>query len=129
MQAFTSSRAVKCTFTSVLIGLVIAVAAPAAHAAAYRTCALSERDQDPPGDVPTYNLALKRKGTSCATARKVMFAFHRCRAPSGYRCTRRLLASWTCTATKDSSTAQIFYASFTCRSGSRRVRSTYQQNT
>ncbi|MGH2944326.1 MAG: hypothetical protein ACRDLN_16300 [Solirubrobacteraceae bacterium] len=112
-----------------LAALVLQIGAPDAQAASYATCRLSEHDQDPPGEKPTYNLSLKRQRTSCATARKVMHAFHKCRPKTGYRCTRKILSRWTCTGRKDSSTALILYASFTCKWGARRVRSSFQQNT
>lgn len=109
--------------------LVMTLVPPDAHSAAYRSCGLSERDQDPPGEVPTYNLTLKRQVTSCATAKRVMAAFHRCRGRTGVRCTRKVLSRWTCTGRKVSSIEQIFYGSYTCSWGRRRVRGSYQQNT
>jgi hypothetical protein len=111
-----------------LAALAPMLAAQSAQAASYASCRLSERDQDPPGETPTYNLTLKRQRTSCATARKVMHAFHDCRPKRGYRCTRKVLTRWICTGRKDSGTALILYASFTCTWGARRVRSSYQQN-
>ena len=114
-----------------LVGTTVALgAAQSAHAATYKSCTLSERDQDPAGDKPTYNLALKQIGTTCPTAKKVMHAFQKCRSTTDHRCTRRLLSSrWSCTSKKDSSTSTLFYATFTCSWGKRRVRSTFQQNT
>ena len=101
----------------------------AAAASKYRTCSLSERDQDPPGSKPTYNLTLKRSGTSCATAKRVMRGFHRCRSRTAVNCSKRLLSRWRCSARKTSSTDTIFYARYTCKWGTRRVQGTYQQNT
>lgn len=101
----------------------------AAAASKYKKCSLSERDQDPPGSKPTYNLTLKRIGTSCTTAKKVMRAFHRCRSAKAVGCRKRVLSRWTCTAKRTSRTATIFYARYTCKWGKRRVQSTYQQNT
>ena len=115
---------------AVLIAVaLVALSAPAAaQAASYRSCALSERDQYPSDGIPTYNLALKRIGVTCSTAKKVMRAFHDCRPKAGYRCTRTLLGHWRCTGSKDSATALLFYATFTCKHGARRVKSSYQQN-
>ena len=101
--------------------------APAASK--YKKCSLSERDQDPPGEKPTYNLALKRIGGNCSTAKQVMRAFHRCRSRKAVNCSKRLLSRWRCTATRTSRTDTIFYARFTCKAGKRRVQGTYQQNT
>jgi hypothetical protein len=108
--------------------LLVTGAVPA-RSATTRTCQLSSSDQDPPGDVPTYNLTLKAKGSSCTTAKKVMKAFHKCRSATGYVCKKRLLAHWTCSGRKTSGTPVLFYANFTCKWGTRRVTSSYQQNT
>jgi hypothetical protein len=114
---------------AVSAALAMTIGAQQAQSASYKPCSLSEREQDPPGGAPTYNLSLKQQRTSCATAKKVMKAFHACRDRTAYRCTRKVLARWTCSARKDSSTALIFYGSFTCTWGARRVKSSYQQNT
>jgi hypothetical protein len=111
--------------------LAMTIGAQNAQSASYRKCTLSQSEQYPKGTKPkpTYNLALKAQGTSCATAKKVMKAFHKCRSAADYQCTRKVLTHWTCTGKKDSSTAQIFYANFTCKWGTRGVKSGYQQNT
>lgn len=100
-----------------------------AQAAGLKSCVLLPNEQDPPGDKPTYNFTLKQKGASCSTAKKVLKAFHACRSAKSYRCTRKVLGTWRCTGRKTSSTALIFYASFSCTSGARRVTGQYQQNT
>lgn len=117
------------TVIAVAAAVAMTIGAPAARSASYKTCGLSEREQDPAGEKPTYNLSLRRQVTSCATAKKVMNAFHACRPQAGHRCTKKVLIRWTCTGRKDSSTPQIFYATFTCTWGSRRVKGSYQQNT
>ena len=110
--------------------LALAFGASPAQAAAYRSCSLTQKEQQPGGTVPkpTYNFTLKRKGTGCTTAKRVMKAFHSCRALTSTRCTKKVRTHWTCTGAKDSSTAGIFYAHFTCKWGTRRVRGTYQQS-
>jgi hypothetical protein len=118
--------------TSVVAAALAALAlaaAPPAPAAAAKTCALSGADQQPAGGKPTYNLALTAKKTACATARKVMRAFHACRATTAVTCSRKVLSSWTCTGRKTADTTTIFYATLSCRSGAKRVTSSYQQNT
>jgi hypothetical protein len=114
---------------AVLAVLLLGIGASQAPAAAYKPCSLSESEQHPKGGMPTHNLAIKQQRTTCATAKKVAKAFHSCRATTDYRCTKRLLSHWTCKGRKDSSTPVLFYASFTCTWGVRRVASTYQQNT
>jgi hypothetical protein len=113
----------------VLALLASALGAASASAAAYKPCGLSESEQQPRGGKPTYVFTVKQQRTTCATAKKVAKAFHACRATGDYRCTKRLLSHWTCSGRKDSSTAQLLYASFTCTWGVRRVTSKYQQNT
>jgi hypothetical protein len=119
-----------------VLALVVAAATVAltlgvqsAPAASYKSCSLSERDRDPPGAKPTYNLTLRRQVTSCKTAKKVMYAFHKCRSKTRYTCTKRLLSHWRCTGKRESSIPTQFNASFTCKWGTRRVRSSYQQYT
>lgn len=107
----------------------LALGAQTASAAALKSCALRPAEQDPPGSRPTYNLGLKQQGTTCVTAKKVMKAYHACRPAKGYTCRKRVLVHWTCTARKTSSTPLMFYATYSCRWGSRRVTGSYQQNT
>jgi hypothetical protein len=111
--------------------LVMTIGAQNAQSASYKKCTLSQSEQYPKGakPKPTYNLTLKALTTSCATAKRVMKAFHKCRSAADYRCTTKVLTRWSCTGKKDSSTAEIFYANFTCKWGKRGVKSSYQQNT
>jgi hypothetical protein len=110
--------------------LAMTIGAAPAQAASYRTCTLSQREQQPGGTTPkpTYNLSLEQQGTACSTARKVMKAFHGCRSLTSYRCTKKVLTHWSCTGRKTSSATGIFTATYTCTWGKRRVRGTYQQN-
>ena len=115
---------------AILVGFLATIGAPSAQSASLRSCSLTASEQYPrEATKPTYNLSLKQRGTTCATAKRVMNAFHRCRSVSGYRCTRKVLRTWTCTGRKVSSSAVQFDGSFTCKRGDRLVRSTYQQNT
>jgi hypothetical protein len=125
----TGRSALLIALLAALIALTLMVGTQDVRAASYKSCSLSERDGDPPGTKPTYNLTLKRRGVSCATAKKVMYAFHKCRARSSLTCTKRVLGHWHCTGTQDRRSATTFYAHFACRYGSRRVHSSYQQNT
>ncbi len=124
-----SRRLSPAVLVTALAALALSASASQAPAATYKPCRLSESEQQPKGGKPTYNLAVKQQRTTCRTAKKVAKAFHACRATSSYRCTKRLLAHWTCSGRKNSSTPVLFYASFTCKWGPRRVSSTFQQNT
>lgn len=112
--------------------LAFAIGAPSAHAASYMSCALSERDQDPPGGTAAYDLWLTKRNTSCAIAKKVMVAFHRCRGDLGTSCRGTVLASWSCTgkrrATLPLGRPRVFAASFSCASKQRRIRGGYREN-
>jgi hypothetical protein len=119
----------RCALLAVIVVFAAAIGAPAAQSASSKTCALTEHERYPHVTKPTYNLSLKARGTSCATAKKVMNAFHKCRSVKGYRCTKKILRTWSCTGKKTSSIPTQFDASFTCKSGSARVDSTYEQNT
>jgi len=118
---------------SLLVAVIAAAAmlslTAGAHAATYKRCALSESYRQPASGKPTYNLALKHQRTTCAAAKRVAQAFHRCRETTSATCTKRLLSHWTCTGRKTSSMHVLFYARFTCKWGVRRVMSSYQQNT
>ncbi len=121
---------------AVLVALIAAVVALAAtlpvddvQAVSYKSCVLSAAEAQPPAGTPTYNLIVKRSGVTCATAKKVVRAFHACRSSASVRCERKLLGHWRCTGRKESSTPIIFYGSFSCTYGKRGVRSSYQQNT
>ncbi|MEA2190469.1 MAG: hypothetical protein QOI73_590 [Solirubrobacteraceae bacterium] len=92
------------------------------------SCALSDADADPSGEQPTFNLTVRRSGVSCAAAKRVVAAFHRCRSKASASCAKQLFGHWRCTGEKESSTPLLFYGTFACTDGSRRIRSSYQQN-
>ena len=117
------------TLIAALAAIATAIGAPAAQSASMTNCKLSEKERYPRVTKPTYNLTVKVRGTSCATGKRVAKAFHACRSVTGVRCTRKVLSSWSCTGKKTSSIPTQFDGSFTCTYGSRRVTSTYQQNT
>ncbi|HVL30779.1 MAG TPA: hypothetical protein VM299_00975 [Solirubrobacteraceae bacterium] len=111
-----------------LLLLAATIGAADAQAASFKNCRLSQSEQFPSGGKPTYNLTLRAKGVGCRTAKSVMRSFHRCRPRSGVRCSRRVLARWTCGGRRTSSIPGQFNATFSCRSGARRVAGSYQQN-
>ena len=112
-----------------LAALALTLGARSAESASYRSCGLTGSDARPPSGKPTYNIGLKQLRTRCTTAKKVMKAFHACRSAEGLRCTRKVLATWTCSGRKTAGIPTTFYARFTCGWGTRRVVGTYQQNT
>jgi hypothetical protein len=116
--------------TSAATAVMLALGTAPAQSAAYRSCSLTQREQQPTGTKPkpTYNLSLKQRGTTCSTAKRVMKGFHACRGIASERCAKKVLSHWSCTGRKSSSASGIFYASYTCTWGKRRVLGTYQQN-
>jgi hypothetical protein len=118
-------------FTVLLVTAAFATHAQAAPAAS--SCTLSERDQNPPGGTAAYNLSLRKRGTSCAVAKKVMVAFHRCRRDGRAGCAKRVLASWRCRgrrqATLPLGEPRIFDGTFACVSRGRRAEGAYEENT
>lgn len=109
-----------------LAALVLAAAADA-QAASFRECAMSVRDQNPPGRTPAYDLHVQARRVPCALAKRVMRAFHACRTPSGSRCARPLLGGWRCAATRRDVDFYLF-GSFACTSRGRTARGTYHQD-
>ncbi|MDP2712689.1 MAG: hypothetical protein Q8O56_15870 [Solirubrobacteraceae bacterium] len=103
------------------------VGVQSAHAASYTNCKLTEREQQPRSGKPTYNLRLMHRSTRCVTAKRVMNAFHSCRAKTSHQCTKRLLTRWRCTSKRTSSIQTQFTATFTCSWGKRRVQSRFTQ--
>ena len=99
-------------------------AAPAAHA---KQC-IVQRDAENFG--VSYITSLEVKGVSCATGKKVVRAFHKCRKANGGirgRCTSRVLG-YSCTERREAIKTQ-FSAKANCKSGTRRVIHTYTQFT
>lgn len=108
------------------VAAVTAVAlsgATAAPAAASKSCSVPKY----PGS--GYFTSLRVSGTACATGRKLVVSYYRCRLKHGRkgRCTSRVLG-YSCAERRTSIPTEI-NARVTCRRGSRSVVHTYQQNT
>lgn len=79
---------------------------------------------------PSYVTSLSVRGTSCATGKRVVRAYYRCRVRSGGvrgRCHRRVLG-FRCSERRAGIPIQ-FDATVTCRRGRARVYHAYTQNT
>jgi hypothetical protein len=113
-----------------LAALTLSISAQDAPAASYKPCVLTGKDQYPAGGKPTYNTSLKAQKAPCATAKKVMRAFHTCRSKASNNCSKKVLGAWRCSAKTDSTNpvTKDFTGQFTCKSGARAVKSTYQQD-
>jgi hypothetical protein len=114
-----------------------ALAAPSGSvAASSKICKLSVSASEHLG--PSYVLyaagkgGYKVSGTSCATGKKVIKAFHSCRYKHGKsgKCTSKV-SGYKCTEKRPAalSIPTEFTGNVTCKSGSKRVIHTYQQST
>jgi hypothetical protein len=103
--------------------LAVRAAGPASIAAAARMCSPPRY----PGS--GYFTSLSVSGVSCATGRRLMLAYYRCRLRHGRagRCHSTVLG-YTCRETRNAIPTEI-NARVTCRRGRRTVIHTYQQNT
>jgi hypothetical protein len=74
-------------------------------------------------------MSLSVTGTSCATGRKFVVAYYRCRTASGVsgHC-RKHVMGYTCTEKRQTIPTEID-ARVSCHDGSRRIVHTYQQDT
>jgi hypothetical protein len=128
------SRVVRTSALLALLPLALTTAggavasSPGAQAHAAKGCSLSSKEQKN-GLGASYVTSLNVSGTSCATGKAVVRAYHACRRAHGwkgkcghkvkhYRCSRRILDS----------TSFQYDAKVTCKRGSKRVVHTYTEN-
>lgn len=79
---------------------------------------------------PSYVTSLKVTRTNCATGKKLVKAYYRCRVRNGGvtgKCRSKVMG-YSCRETRSGISVQ-FNATVTCRAGSRTVVHTYTQNT
>lgn len=119
--------------TALLAGLMTtsAMAAGEPQATASATnCTLSSKEQRGLG--ASYVTSLKVQGASCSQGKSVTLAFNKCRTSGGKpqgKCTRKV-GNYTCTEKRYDAVPGVQYSSkVTCTWGSKRVFSTYTQNT
>ena len=121
------------SLTSTLLAGLIASGAsadgPQATASA-TNCTLSTHDQRHLG--ASYVTSLKVENTTCAKGKGVTLAFNKCRTAGGKPqglCTRKV-GNYSCTEKRYDSVPGVQYSSkVTCVWGSKKVLSTYTQNT
>lgn len=110
---------------SVLAGLMLLLLAlPTTSSAA--SCSVSGKERS---FGPTYVTKLSVARVSCATGKRVVRAYYKCRVANGGKdgsCRR--VRGYSCTERRRGIKTQ-FDATATCKSGSRRVVHTYTQNT
>jgi hypothetical protein len=118
--------------SALLAGLIASSAAadgPRASASA-TACTLSTNDQRHLG--ASYVTSLKVENTTCAKGKGVTLAFNKCRTAGGKPqglCSRKV-GNYTCTEKRYDSVPGVQYSSkVTCTWGTKKVFSTYTQNT
>jgi len=118
--------------TALLAGLIATSAmaeGPQATASA-SNCSLTSKEQRSLG--ASYVTSLKVQGTSCAAGKSVTLAFNKCRTSGGKpqgKCLRKV-GNWTCSEKRYDAVPGVQYSSkVTCTWGSKRIFSTYTQNT
>lgn len=117
-----------------LAALALLAAAPAAASAdepVARSAATCKVPADGRGWGPTYVTSLRVTATSCATGKRLVTAYYRCRTADGGadgRCTKRV-SGWRCREKRGAAIPTQFDASVTCRKGRARVVHTYTQFT
>jgi hypothetical protein len=119
-------RAIRLTSVPALVLVVGLVAAPATPA----STGCQKGKERTLG--ATYVTKLTTRGTSCATGRTVVKAFHACRKKHGVtgRCTSKV-KGYSCTEKRPAALKipTQFTGRVTCKSGSKRVIQEYQQDT
>lgn len=118
--------------TALLAGLIASSATagePQATASA-TNCTLTSKEQRNLG--ASYVTSLKVQGASCAQGKSVTLAFNKCRTSGGKpqgKCNRKV-GNYTCTEKRYDAVPGVQYSSkVTCTWGSKKVLSTYTQNT
>lgn len=123
-------RTLGIAIASALLAALVVSAGASAQRAGATTCHLSAHEERTLG--ASYVTSLKVKGTSCAKGKSVTLAFNKCRTAGGKaggKCNRKV-GHYTCTEHRYDAIPRVQYSSkVTCAWGSRRVLSTYTQNT
>ena len=123
------SRIIRLLALPALIAIFAVV--PATGATAATSCAKQIRGKERKLGT-TYVTKVNVTGVGCATGLKVVKAFHACRHENGKAGTcRHKVLGYTCTEKRPASLKSpvSFDGDMTCKRGSKRVTSHYQQNT
>lgn len=104
-----------------------------AFAASTKTCK-HQNTKYPQSNPGGYFTSVKVTGVSCSTGARLMVAYYKCRRKNGQgiqgRCKQSKVNGMRCSESRPSSgrTPSEFNAKVTCKSGSKKVVHTYQQN-
>jgi hypothetical protein len=134
LTSLTSSRLLRAVAVSacLAVGGLAGVSSPAV--AATKTCK-SRSTKYPNANPGGYFTSLKVTGVSCSSGAKLMLAHYKCRRAHGQgiegTCKASKVNGMKCTESRPASgrlAGQEYNAKVTCKSGSKKVVFTYQQN-
>jgi hypothetical protein len=126
-RAVRASFVLAALFALVAAGSSAAGSSPRAHAAG--KCGFHGTEQQHLG--ASYVTSLTVRKVSCATGKKVVKAFNKCRHASGGargRCHHKVMR-YSCTEGRRSGISTQYDGSATCKRGARRVHFTFTENT
>jgi len=129
------SRTIRLGLVLAAIGLMTAIPSTASadgpSASASRNCSLSPNQQQNGFPPASYVTSIRVFNTTCRSGKRVIRAYHRCRAANGGRngrCPHRVLR-YRCSEGARQSVPGVQYSTrVTCRKGGRKIVSTYTQN-
>ena len=126
MTLARSSR--RLTMLAILTCLAVAGLAGAQSSVA-KTKACST-PKEPAGMLGGYFTQLQVNGVSCATGRKLVLAYYKCRRKKGIKasCNGKTVNGMKCTEKRGAEIETQYNATVTCKKGSKRVKHSYQQN-
>jgi hypothetical protein len=121
-------KLVAAALAALAAALLLAVAAQSSVAAT-KSCHLTAYEIRHLGT--TYVTKVKVKKVSCAKAKKVIKAYHGCRHKHGAAgtCSKKVSGGWKCTDKRFDKIPTQYDANTTCKKGTARIFSTYEQFT
>ncbi|MEA2144117.1 MAG: hypothetical protein QOI64_2547 [Solirubrobacteraceae bacterium] len=134
MTSLTPPRVLRAVAVSACLAIGgLAGASSPASAASTKTCKASSTKY-PNANPGGYFTSLKVTGVSCSSGAKLMLAYYKCRRKNGQgvegKCKASKVNGMTCTEKRPASgnNGSEFNATVTCKSGSKKIVHTYQQN-
>ena len=133
MTRFTSPRLVRAVAVSACLAIGGLAGASSPAVAATKTCKAGSTKY-PNANPGGYFTTLKVTNVSCSTGAKLMVAYYKCRRKNGQgvegKCKQSKVNGLKCTEKRPASgnNGSEYNATVTCKSGTKKVVHTYQQN-
>jgi hypothetical protein len=134
LTSLTCPRLFRAAAVSACLAIAGLAGASSPALAATKTCK-ANKTKYPNANPGGYFTSLKVTNVGCSTGAKLMVAYYKCRRKNGQgiegRCKQSKVNGLRCSESRPSSgrvAGQEFNARVTCRSGSKKVVHTYQQN-